>query len=113
MRHAATPILACLALAPASAARAQTEPPRVSAILTCGGMREPLPIVFVAGDAPTAMLDWQGVPVTLAGVPEGVGPGMRYTARLDAGLLAITASRDEASVAAPGVAPAHCRLQRR
>lgn len=104
-----------LALLGAGAAGAQaplSEPARLSAVLNCGGLPAPLPIVFVAGDPPTAMLDWQGLPLTLEGVATGVDRRMRYTARLDAGLLAITVGQDEADLQSPGAPLRHCRLQR-
>lgn len=109
----AVPIAAALILAAGLAAAQAPEPARVSAVLTCDGMPSPLPVVFIAGDPPTAMLDWRGLPLTLEGAATGSGSGMRYTARLDAGLLAITAQRDQAILQAPGAAPAQCQVGNR
>jgi hypothetical protein len=115
----AVPILALVLLAAGAAgaqAQAQApapEPARLSAVLNCDGLPAPLPVVFVAGDPPTAMLDWQGLPVTLEGITTGFESRVRYAARLDAGLLAITAGRDEADLQSPGAPLRRCRLQRR
>lgn len=112
IRARGIPALLILISGTASAQAPAAEPPRLSAVLHCEGLPAPLPVVFVAGDPPTAMLDWQGLPVTLEGVATGFERRMRYAARLDTGLLAITAGEEAADLQAPGAPLRPCRVQR-
>ncbi|MBR0647839.1 hypothetical protein [Plastoroseomonas hellenica] len=112
MIRAAPFVVALLASGVAGAQAPAPEPAHVSVVLNCDGLPAPLPVVFVAGEPPTALLDWQGLPVTLEGAATGVDRRMRYAARLDAGLLAITAGQDEADLQSPGAPLRYCRVQR-